>query len=132
MLQAWWNATMDARRAISLPSGVAGLALIALSVAASSVPLALDGTLVMAVCSPALGAAAGGYVGHRSSDPRRARLWAVAYGARPRPTKIERSEHLRRLDVYGRQGGGGGGPEDGGAAARPSGRPRSRALRTAS
>ena len=80
MLQAWWNATMDARRAISLPSGVAGLALIALSVAVSTVPLALDGTLVMAVCIPALGAAVGGYVGHRSSDPRRALLWAVAYG----------------------------------------------------
>jgi len=80
MLQTWWHATMDARRAISLLMSVAGLVLVALSVADSSVPLALDGTLLMAVVSPALGAAAGGYVGHRSSDPRRARRWAFAYG----------------------------------------------------
>ncbi len=80
MFQTWWHSTMDARRAISLLIGVTGLALVALSVAASSVPLALDGTLLLAVCSPALGAAAGGYVGHRTSDPRRALLWAFAYG----------------------------------------------------
>ena len=80
MLQTWWHATMDARRAISLLMSVAGLVLVALSVAASSVPLAPDGTVLMAVVSPALGAAAGGYVGHRSSDPRRARRWAFAYG----------------------------------------------------
>ena len=80
MLQAWWHATMDARRAISLLMSVAGLVLVALSIAASSLPLAFDGTLLLAVCSPALGAAAGGYVGHRTSDPRRALLWAFAYG----------------------------------------------------
>ena len=80
MLQTWWHATMDARRAISLLIGVTGLALAALSVAASSLPLSLDGTLLLAVCSPALGAAAGGYVGHRLSAPRRRAVWAFAYG----------------------------------------------------
>ena len=80
MLQTWWHATMDARRAISLLMSVAGLVLVALSIAASSLPLAFDGTLLLAVCSPALGAAAGGYVAHRSSTPRLARLWAFAYG----------------------------------------------------
>ena len=80
MFQTWWYATMDARRALSLLVSVAGLVLVALSVAASSVPLALDGPLLMGVVSPALGAAAGGYVAHRSSGPRRARLWAFAYG----------------------------------------------------
>jgi hypothetical protein len=80
MFQTWWHATMDARRAISLLIGVTGLALVALSFAVSSVPLALDGTLLLAVCSPALGAAAGGYVGHRLSAPRRRAIWAFAYG----------------------------------------------------
>jgi hypothetical protein len=80
MLQTWWHATMDARRVMSLLIGVTGLALVALSVAASSVPLAFDGTLLMAVSSPAFGAAAGGYVGHRSSAPRRRAVWAFAYG----------------------------------------------------
>ncbi len=80
MLQTWWHATMDARRVMSLLMSVTGLALVALSVAASALPLALDGTLLLAVCSPAFGAAAGGYVGHRSSAPRVARRWALAYG----------------------------------------------------
>ena len=80
MFQTWWYATMDARRALSLLVGVVGLVLVALSVAASSVLLTLDGPLLMGVVSPALGAAAGGYVAHRSSGPRRARLWAFAYG----------------------------------------------------
>jgi drug/metabolite transporter (DMT)-like permease len=80
MLQTWWHATMDARRVMSLLIGAAGLVLVALSVAASSVPLAFDSTLLLAVASPALGAAAGGYVGHRTSDPRRRAAWAFAYG----------------------------------------------------
>ncbi len=80
MLQTWWHATMDARRVMSLLMSVTGLALVALSVAASALPLALDATLLLAVCSPALGAAAGGYVRHRSSAPRRRAVWAFAYG----------------------------------------------------
>jgi uncharacterized membrane protein YjjP (DUF1212 family) len=80
MLHAWWNTNMDARRSISLLIDVAGLAVVALGLAASPVPLAFGGNYA-AVVGPVLGATVGGYLRHRVSDPERAPLWALAYGA---------------------------------------------------
>lgn len=80
MLRAWWNANIDPRREISLLMSAIGLVLLALSVAASALPLVLDGSLLMPVGSGTLGAAAGGYLGHRSSGSRRALRWALIYG----------------------------------------------------
>ena len=87
MLHSCWNTNMDARSSSSLLIAVAGLAVVAIGIAASPVS-AFGGNYIGAV-GPALGAAVGpvfgaalaGYVLHRDSGLERAPLWALAYGA---------------------------------------------------
>jgi hypothetical protein len=79
MLHSWWNTNMDARRSISLLIAVAGLAVVAIGIAAS--PVSAFGSNYSGAVGPVLWAAVAGYVLHRDSDHERAPLWALAYGA---------------------------------------------------
>jgi hypothetical protein len=82
MLRAWWQANMDARRLISLLLSVAGLTVVGIATSASPVSLAFDNPPYGAgLVGAFLGAAIGGHFRHRVSDPERALLWALAYGA---------------------------------------------------
>jgi len=81
MLRAWWNTNMDARRSMSLLIAVVGYAALGIGIAASPVSLAFESPYGGALVGAFLGAATGGYLRHRVSDPERAPLWALAYGA---------------------------------------------------
>jgi len=87
MLRAWRNTNMDARRWISLLIAVGGLAVVAIGIAASPVSAfgsndsGAVGPVFGAAVGPVFGAALAGYLRHRVSDPERAPLWALAYGA---------------------------------------------------
>jgi uncharacterized membrane protein YjjP (DUF1212 family) len=81
MLHAWWKTNMDARRSISLLIDVAGWAVVGIGIAASPVSLAFESPYGGALVGAFLGAALGGYLRHRVSDPERAPLWALAYAA---------------------------------------------------
>ena len=81
MLRARWNTNMDARRSISLLIDVAGWAVVGIGIAASPVSLAFESPYGGALVGAFLGAATGGYLRHRVSDPERAPLWALASAA---------------------------------------------------
>ena len=81
MLRAWWNTNMDARRSMSLLIAVVGYAALGIGIAASPVSLAFESPYGGALVGAFLGAATGGYLRHRVSDPERAPLWALAYAA---------------------------------------------------
>ncbi len=81
VINAWWEATMDARRMISVLIAVTGCAVVALGIAASPDSSALAGTYGLFIVPAVVGAAIGGYQRHRVSDPARAPLWGVASGA---------------------------------------------------
>jgi hypothetical protein len=81
MINAWWEANMDARRMISILIAVIGFAVVALGIAASPDSSALAGTYGLFIVPGLIGAAIGGYRRHRVSDPARAPLWGLASGA---------------------------------------------------
>ena len=81
MLRAWWNTNMDARRSMSLLIAVVGYAALGIGIAASPVSLAFESPYGGALVGAFLGAATGGYLRHRVSDPERAPLWALASAA---------------------------------------------------
>lgn len=82
MISAWWQANMDARRAISLLIAVAGGAVLALGFAASPIPTSGPfGSITVFAVPAGLGAAIGEYRRRRVSDPARAPLWGLASGA---------------------------------------------------
>jgi hypothetical protein len=83
MLHEWWQMNMDARRSLSLLIAVVGWAVLTLGIAASPVSTfgAAVGSVFWAAVGPVFGAALAGYVSRRVSDPERALLSAVAFGA---------------------------------------------------
>ena len=66
---------------MSLLLAVVGYAVVGIGIAASPVSLAFESPYGGALVGAFLGAALGGYLRHRMSDPERAPLWGVATGA---------------------------------------------------